>query len=158
MKEIIKTIIDKMAVDNKGRIKLIITAILIIIFILSWTNTIKVIQERRGGGKKPSLSSQTQVTIESSKIKEVPFVQGIDEEDGLEWIRCPFCGMLYIDGEGGIIALSGILWDDKAPKAVINGEIVGIGDKINKYSVVDIDRNTVTLNDGTKDIKVSLGE
>ena len=159
MKEMIKAIIDKIPTDNKSRVKLIVTAVLIIVFIFVWANTIKVIQKRRGGGKKQAISSKRLVVVQPSKSAGVPLIEVIyEEDDGMEWIRCPFCGKLYIDGGGGVIALSGILWDVKDSKAVINGEIVGIGDEINKYSVVDIDRNSVVLNNGTKDIEISLEE
>ena len=159
MNEIIKAIIDKIPRDRKSRIKLIITAILIIIFIFSWANTIKVLQKRWGGAKKKEVSSKLLVATQAPKVEEIPLVQVIyEDDDGLEWIRCPFCGKLYIDGGGGVVVLSGILWDVKDPKAVINGEIVGIGDKVNKYSVIDIDRNIVILNDGSKDIEISLEE
>ena len=158
MNEIIKAIIDKIPTDRKSRIKLIITAILIIIFIFSWANTIKVLQKRWGGAKKKEVSSKALGVTQTPKAEEVLVQVIYEEDDDLEWIRCPFCGKLYIDGGGGVVALSGILWDAKDPKAVINGEIVGIGDKINNYSVVDIDRNIVVLNDGSKDIEISLEE
>jgi len=159
MNEIIKGLIDKIPTDRKSRIKLIITAILIVIFIFAWANTIKVLQKRWGGAKKKEVSSKVPVAIQTLKAEEIPPTQVIyEEDDGLEWVRCPFCGKLYIDGGGGVVALSGILWDKKEPKAVINGEIVGIGDKISNYSVVDIDKNIVVLNDGSKDIEISLEE
>jgi len=157
MKEIIKAIIDKLPPDNKSRIKLIATAILTIIFIFAWANTIKVMQKRRGGGKKQEISSKAPIATRMFKAKEMPLGQVIEEDDDLEWIRCPFCGKLYID-DGSVVVLSGILWDDKSPKAVINGKIKGIGSKVGKYRVVDIDRNSVTVNDGSKNIVISLEE
>lgn len=159
MKELIKAIADKIPEDNKSRVKLAITAVLIIVFILIWANTIKVIQKRRPGAKRPDVSAPVSVVAPAPKAAEVPLVQLIDEEDdGLEWVRCPFCGKLYIDSGGGVVSLSGILWDENDPKAVMNDEIVGVGDKVSKYTVISIDRNTVIISDGAKDIKILLEE
>ncbi len=157
MKEIVKVIIDKLPTDNKSRIKLIATAILTIIFIFTWANTIKVIQKRRGGSKRQEISSKAPVATQILKSKEMLLGRVIEEDDDMEWIRCPFCGKLYID-DGSVVALSGILWDDKAPKAVINGKIIGIGSKVGKYRVINIDRDSVIVNDGSKNIVISLEE
>ena len=44
------------------------------------------------------------------------------------------------------------------PKAVINGKMVGIGDKIENIRVVDIKVNKVILDDGIKKFELSLGK
>jgi len=158
MKQIIKAIIAKMPKDGKARVKLIVTIILGIVFILSWINTMGAIKKRFWGDGGQKVNPSVQVVRQSPKV-QTNLLQAIEnEDDGMEWIRCPFCGKLYIDGEGGVVALSGILWDDKTPKAVINGEIVGLGDNINKYSIVNINRSSVVLNDGVKDIEILLEE
>jgi len=159
MKRILKLIIDKMPADKASRLKLILTVILSAAFIFAWANTIKVIQKRFGGGKAQKVYSPTLAVNSVPKIEKSPLAQRIyDHEDGLEWIRCPFSGKFYIDGGDGIVTLSGILWDDKTPKAVINSQIVGIGDDIDEYSVVDISRSSITLNNGVKDIEILLEE
>ncbi len=156
-----KVLIPKMPADKGSRVKLIVTIILSIVFILVWINTIKIIGKRFGWGKKPVAHSNSPrskiVNQEATKVQEVP-IQVIDLDDGMEWTRCPFCGTLYVGGVSGVVALSGILWDDENPKAVINGEIVGVGGNVNRYSVINISRNSVTLNDGIKDIEISLEE
>ncbi|UCD54789.1 MAG: hypothetical protein JSV93_04510 [Candidatus Omnitrophota bacterium] len=54
------------------------------------------------------------------------------------------------------LALDGIMWDEKNPKAMVNGRLMGIGDKIGEYEVIDIKKNKVTLNNGVEDIVLRL--
>ena len=44
------------------------------------------------------------------------------------------------------------------PKALINGRMLGIGDKIENISVVDIKADKVILNDGEKSFELNLGK
>ena len=56
------------------------------------------------------------------------------------------------------IILTGIIWDNIAPQAVINSEIVKTGDEIYGNTVIEIKRNSVILSDGTKDFELELGQ
>lgn len=53
--------------------------------------------------------------------------------------------------------LKGILWDKENPKAIINDNIVGIGDKVDANTVVDIKQDRVILNNGAQDFELKLG-
>lgn len=54
------------------------------------------------------------------------------------------------------MSLTGILWDDRAPLAVINDNPVAVGDKIGMYTVAEIDKDKVILTDGTKNYELTL--
>lgn len=43
------------------------------------------------------------------------------------------------------IVLSGIIWDDKRPLAIINGQLTAVGDKVNLTKVAEISRKEVVL-------------
>src|SRR3989338_5901253 len=43
------------------------------------------------------------------------------------------------------LTLEGVLWDDKKPYAVINGEVFGVGQSVGDYKVIDIQKDNVTL-------------
>ncbi|MCK4519560.1 MAG: hypothetical protein KAT96_00095 [Candidatus Omnitrophica bacterium] len=49
----------------------------------------------------------------------------------------------------GMLVLEGIVLNKGHPIAIINDEIVGVGDKINGNTIVSINRNSVTLSNGT---------
>lgn len=49
----------------------------------------------------------------------------------------------------GSYVLNGILWDPKAPSAIINNRVVGVGEHLNGWEVVEIQKDKVILSDGT---------
>ena len=66
----------------------------------------------------------------------------------LQWGRDPFTlGGAGEEAHG--LHLSGILWDPAKPLAIINGQTVQVGDQLGEYRVLSIDRETVTLSNGT---------
>lgn len=67
------------------------------------------------------------------------------------WGRNPFIlkGVAGVPGEG--LALGGIMWNEKNPKAMISNSIVGVGDKVGENTIVGIKRDRVILNNGTED-------
>jgi len=69
-----------------------------------------------------------------------------------DWGRNPF--VLHVQQALEAIRLQGIIWDKENPTAIIGDNIVGIGDKIDSKTVVDIKQDHVILNDGTKDIEL----
>ena len=109
------------------------------------------------GRLKPSVShlvikqgKNSQLAKEDISAKSRP-----KRTDFASWGRNPFMLKKVKDKK---LTLNGIIWDAKNPQAVINGEIVGVGDKVSKYSVVDININAVVLNDGKRDFELRLGK
>jgi len=58
--------------------------------------------------------------------------------------------------ERGNFKLEGILWEDARPTAIINGDVVAVGDSISGAKVIRIEKDDVILNNGVSDIKLSL--
>lgn len=56
------------------------------------------------------------------------------------------------------LVLNGILWDEKEPMAIINDEVVKIGDKAGGSTIVGITQNKVILNDGIENSELILGK
>ncbi len=69
------------------------------------------------------------------------------------WSRNPF-----LESASQPIALTGIIWDKNVPQAVINGEIVKVGDKAGHNTVIAIEIDSVILNDGINDFELRLGQ
>jgi hypothetical protein len=55
------------------------------------------------------------------------------------------------------LALSGISWDAKLPRAVINDRIMRVGDQVAGNEIVKIERNRVVLSDGAAEFELKLG-
>ena len=71
-----------------------------------------------------------------------------------DWGRNPF--MLLERPKASV--LEGIMWDAQNPKAIINGYILGIGEKIGLEEIVDIQPTSVTVKSGTTEKVYRLGQ
>jgi hypothetical protein len=72
---------------------------------------------------------------------------------GLAWTRDPFTRGRIMSGSEALL-LSGILWDASAPLAMINGQMLGVGETVDGYQVVDISPDSVSLTDGTETLRL----
>jgi hypothetical protein len=72
------------------------------------------------------------------------------------WGRDPFSLEKKASKQESKLELRGIVWDEKNPQAIINGDIVRKGDQIGNNRVVEVKRDVVVLNDGTKDFTLGL--
>ncbi len=83
-----------------------------------------------------------------------------EESKNLKLRRDPFmpAGAGYIEGisvQEGLV-LTGIAWNQDEPLAIINDALVRKGDRIGANKVVEIEHDKVTLNDGSRDISLTL--
>ena len=47
------------------------------------------------------------------------------------------------------VRLQGILWDPQAPTAIVNNRVVGRGDSVGRWEVLEIQKTQVVLSDGS---------
>ncbi len=159
---------------DKERVKIIITGVLILVFIFAWGNTLKVIKKRSLTNAVPSMRKEPLngtnpgvSAIINPLDKQVPSFTRFSEEPrtarqsppdkGHVQGRCPFSGKTYFCDEEIIgLKLMGIICDKKASLAIINDNIVKVGDKIGVHTVVDIKLDRVILNNGSRNIELIL--
>ena len=67
----------------------------------------------------------------------------------LGWGRDPFSRAAASPSEPEGLVLSGILWDEAAPMAIINGQLLHIGEECEGYRIVAITQERVSVTDGT---------
>jgi len=70
------------------------------------------------------------------------------------WVRDPFASG---SGNGSLsgLSLSGIMWDPSTPVAIINGELVNVGDTIDRYRIVSITKDEVSVTDGVETFQLN---
>lgn len=73
-------------------------------------------------------------------------------------MRCPFSGKFYTGykGDAADLKLAGILWDKEKPQAIINNEVVNVGNSVGNYSVAEIRQYSVVLTDGSNVFELKL--
>jgi len=162
--------IDFKNLDNKSKVQIAVTSVLIVAFIIILTNSISTILRKRYPAKPVSISPGTFKEIVKRDIGTTSKMASIHEqyeytdamksqENGL-WGRDPFSTQQALKGSELAVSdlkLEGILWHHgKAPSAIVNGEIVGEGDKIGVTTVVSIDKDSIIVSDGSKHYKLNL--
>jgi len=137
---------------DKKRLEIIITVILGIIFLVVSINAVLVAIKKTKQRNAAQVFFPRSIPIAvKSPLTEVP-------ENKPSWVRDPFSGKLYSSTSEIELHLEGILWDPEKPAAIINGEVVKIGDKLTNGSrIITIKQNAVIVNDGERNIEIKLG-
>ncbi|MFA6217741.1 MAG: hypothetical protein WDL87_08855 [Candidatus Omnitrophota bacterium] len=63
---------------------------------------------------------------------------------------------IFSFNSGGLSGLTGIIWDEKSPRAIIDDVVVGIGERVGGNTVVEIQKDMVILNDGATNSELRL--
>ena len=110
---------------------------------------------RKTGSGKPDLSGQT---IKVQHIKDDKFYERLDRvAETLPLARDPF-SFAYTgpkslrDG----LELTGILWEEEKPTAIINQDFFKVGDSSGQFSVIKILQDRVVLKDRTGEFELRL--
>src|SRR3989338_4390687 len=147
---------------EKDKIQLGITGVLIII--------LSVLLARAMSGKKQNQPALVENAVSQSKVtvpsvpegtegtkEESLYAKLVNETRDLEFGRDPFSKQpVTTSGSSQELHLSGILWDDVTPTAIINDEIVAVGSRIQGGRVVDIRKDKVILEEGDYHIELIL--
>jgi len=88
---------------------------------------------------------------------------GMEYEDtDAQPVRDPFAELDYRDVfsssalDFSELSLSGIIWEEEAPLALINNQILGIGEMISGFKIDEISKNEVILIKGTEKFMLRL--
>lgn len=128
---------------KKEKIELTITGIGVVFLIfMVITNVQKVQAKRRSmakAGETVISSLSAPISFETAEIKE----SAIKED----WGRDPFfLGTVSRDDiELDGMVLNGIVWDEANPYAIVNSEVVKVGDKLGNMKIVEITKDSVVL-------------
>ncbi|MFH1202138.1 MAG: hypothetical protein V1674_04530 [Candidatus Omnitrophota bacterium] len=144
--------------------KIIVFIFLCVIMVLVWMRSCAVVAKKYGA--KPQAENKTAdvaplvATIPSSKAATLQ-VQTVSEAPPnlrtkyTKWGRSPF--VLQKSRKFGFnLNLAGVLWDKDNPQAIINGRIVGKGDEIEGFKVIEITKDKVILSDGANRVELRL--
>lgn len=148
--------------DKKQRTELIITAALAAVLLLVWANSIKFIKSKAAAKNK---ASQVREPLGNMPIGGAGVItSSVEADEGLPWKRCPFSGRIYsgysppVQSSSAGLTLSGIIWDNERPTAIINDKIVSTGANIAGYTVIEIKSDKVILSDGSRDFEIKVGQ
>jgi hypothetical protein len=159
--------------NKKNIVKLIITGTLALVLILLVINSKYAVKNAQELRKKtlyaPELtlvqkreSDRQNVLRDSQDRSQVgKFTYKKLEEKSMSLIptRDPFSNLpmtIKNESSSNTLSLSGIFSDGQKSRAIINGMIVKVGDKVRDCVIVSIEQDRVILNDGSKDFELRL--
>jgi len=162
---------DFNSLDSKTRTEVVITSVMVLVLIIILVNSIRLIFKSKNAAKPASYVSAeafkeiikrdaTAAVDMNQDTGSERYQKAMKKEDSIPWGRDPFSEKDAI--QGGDLAVSdlkleGVLFHyGNVPRAIINGELVGEGDKIGTITVVKISKDDVIVTDGDKDYKLQL--
>lgn len=143
---------------DKNTKEIIATLALVVVFVIAGANAVKAVK-KKGLKQTPIVAASTAGV--NSTISAISRQEKEEASGGkpLKWGRDPFSGRVYAGGqEEGGLNLVGIMFDKNNPAAIINDEIVEVGDKVNGNKIIEITKDRVILNDGGRNIELKLGQ
>ena len=133
-------------IDKKQKIELIITGIGIIILISLAARYIN-----RPVLKNPSIIIQKLEPVSPFEAAERP-APAMETK----WGRDPFSLEAYSDNATQGLTLNGIVWDANNPYAIINNNIVKLGDRVNDMTVIQINEKDVIVDQDGQQFTLDL--
>lgn len=145
-------------IGKKNKIEIAITLVLVIIFFVALSNSIKKIKNA-----KRRIQRTTEINSDVSKVETASSIYDIlsRKSSKIKIVRDPFSRVPFKETnvsspKQDIFSLSGIIWDDVSPKAIVNGKIVREGDSIGGKKVIKIEKDAVVLKDKNKTYRLTL--
>ncbi len=156
-----------MEMDKKQQKQIVIIGVLGVVLLLAAMSTL-------GGKKKkgaaavpstPSFNISDMHLIDLDEEKSKPPEQELAVST--EWIRDPFgfdelarmeAEQMIEEEEQIEIILNGIIWDESAPLAMVNGELYPKGADISGFEIIEITEESVVLDNGIKRMTLSIWE
>ena len=137
--------------------KVLVLVILSISAVISLIYGVTAPPKRRTSVSPNAVAASRAGSIPSAAII-VPTQRTTKKTKFTSWGRNPFAPTGIAGAAGSKPVLNGIVWDNQSPTAILNDDIVGIGDKVGTNTVVDITPNSVVLNDGTENFELRLAD
>lgn len=134
---------------EKDKLEKLATTALIVIFVFLLILTLS----RRKGTKAVSMEEKPK------QIEQDIFGIRMEKQAApadMQWGRDPFSLTPDKQTETGTFQLSAVIWDETNPIAIINNEVVGIGQEIDGCQVIKINKDNVILKKGEEERVVEL--
>jgi hypothetical protein len=141
---------------SKEIIEVTITGALVIILLSTVANAVKKVKHTKHPVSRITFSSA--VTQPLSPSGGDTYKMQLEESEHLEFKRDPFTNAPIASKQGNSAqpSLSGILWDEAKPLAVVDGEVVKTGDIVKGKKIIAIKQDRIILFDGSGEYELKL--
>lgn len=143
---------------DKKKIQLILTVVLALVFVVLAGQ--RLLTGVGGGPPAPLEASGLQGAAQLPFLQSLVRNERLLEEQALKWDgpwkRDPFLARGSLAGSGAPVRLSGIVWDERQPVAILNDQVLKMGDEIEGYRITAIRAEAVQLTRGQETVDLPL--
>ena len=144
---------------SRSQLQATILSALVVVMLLVYTRAL------RSSAPAAVSFSAAPASVEAQPVEVpsgLPIAEPSDQRDAqreraaqMAWSRDPFTrGVASAQGSG--LTLSGILWDPSAPIAIINGQMVHVGEECEGYRITEIGQDRVAVTDGIETFQLHI--
>ena len=156
--------VDKAKLAEKQKKQWVIAAVLVVVFIGSFSKNVLLRKKTPQAASAPSSGQTTTQNLTDDLL----FITNLRIKDKLladqtalwdkEWGRDPFVPQATLSTvvKAVNLTLKGILWDDKYPRAIVNDKTLVEGDEIYGYTLMSINRKSVIFRTGEKHLELQV--
>ena len=141
--------------DKQQKLKIALP-ILILVMAFVWGPAIMGSGSKKNGKSVGNVSSGS--VSQGSNLDLIALARSSERKKArtsyVDWGRNPFT----LSESPKASVLEGIMWDAKNPQAIINGNILGIGEKVGSGVIVDIQKTSVIIKNGAIEKEYRLGQ
>lgn len=134
--------------DRDKQLKIVLGVVILIFAVMVLTAILKPRHKKAAAPAQAAAQEEVAQKAEAPKQRKTSSFK--------DWGRDPFTmGTSAVELSGDLV-LSGIIWDAKKPYCIINEKVVKIGDGISGYKILEINKDSVTVEsgDGIRILKV----
>lgn len=149
-----------MSLSRKQWITLGVLGVLVVVV---WARALSTPGNRSGRGTRgPAVAGPATPPQRLPQAAVPAAAPSAAELSSAEWKENPFLAERQpdrpaptVDNPEGMI-LNGILWDPESPTAVVDNQVVGPGESVGSWRVVEIQRDRVILSDGASTLTLEV--
>lgn len=144
---------------QKEKVKLGVTIILVGVFLYVAVGALKRIrlESARPTPSPGSVPAKPLAFDAAQYVPEVSLYKRLKQQTaGMALGSDPFTHMPLGAYTVKAVKLTGILWDARAPRAIVAGRVLKAGDSIGAVTIVSIQQDKVIVNDGNREMELRL--
>lgn len=134
---------------EKQKLEILVTTLLVALFLVLLTGTLS---RRNKKVQKESPLEEPKTETAEHEVYKLPAPRK------LTWGRDPFVlrPKKFKEKEDRGFLLTAIIWDEEEPHAIINNEVVVVGQVIEGYRVIKITKDSAVLKKGDSELAIEL--
>lgn len=131
----------------------VLVVVMAVVYLRAWRRSTPAVTAPEAAPAPTAEAAPPTAQVHRRDVSAERVVQRRRAEE-LAWGRDPFLRG-GTEGASGLV-LSGILWDAQAPVAILNGQMLHIGEELDGLRITHIATDSVTVTDGAETFQLQI--